>query len=126
MAKLYFLGNTTRCQMFGCVIQSGKKTIVIDGGTSADAKTLCDLLMHQSDGRVDTWFFTHPHHDRIGAFLEICKEHSDITIDCVFYNFSGLDLLKQYGSRHDEEIKMWETIEELMGLRFAVKGVYEI
>ena len=34
MVDFYLLGNATECQMFGAVIKTKNKTIVIDGGTS--------------------------------------------------------------------------------------------
>ena len=47
MSRLYFLGNTTRVQMFGMVIVSEGKTVVIDGGSFGDNKQLAELLCDQ-------------------------------------------------------------------------------
>ena len=38
MVDFYLLGNATECQMFGAVIKTKNKTIVIDGGTKGDGK----------------------------------------------------------------------------------------
>lgn len=76
--------------MFGCVIKSENKTIVIDGGTYADSRQLIDLLKDISDSHVDGWFFTHPHHDHVGCFIDIVKSNASITVDKLYYNFPNL------------------------------------
>ena len=113
MSRLYFLGNTTRVQMFGMVIVSEGKTVVIDGGSFGDNKQLAELLYEVSGGHVDAWFFTHPHHDHIGAFYKIMKHPSEIIVDNIYHRFPSLDMLKEYGSRHEGEISLWEGLFEL-------------
>lgn len=110
MSKLYFLGNSTKVQMFGCVIVSGEHTIVIDGGSFGDNRQLSDLLLDVSGGHVDAWFFTHPHHDHIGAFYKIIKHPNKITVDKIYHCFPTLEALKKYGSRHEGEIALWEHL----------------
>ena len=66
MVDFYFLGNSTRSQMMGCVIQTHSRTVVIDGGTQGDHQQLAELLREKASGRVDGWFFTHPHHGHHG------------------------------------------------------------
>ena len=119
MAQLYFLGNSTHTQMFGCVIKTQTKTIVIDGGTYADSVQLIDLLEKHANCHVDAWFFTHPHHDHIGAFLEICKSNFKIKIDKVLFNFPSLDMLKEYGIRSGKEIAQWEEFEKIITTHFS-------
>lgn len=119
MANLYFLGNTTRIQMFGCVVLSNNKTIVIDGGTSDDGLQLYTLLKEKARSCVDAWFFTHPHHDHIGAFLKICKSHPDINISEVLFNFPSSDLLDKYGKRSDHENIVWHEFENVINHRFS-------
>lgn len=118
MSQLYFLGNSTHTQMFGCVIQTQAKTIVIDGGTCGDGLQLIDLLEKHANCHVDAWFFTHPHHDHIGAFLEICKSNFKIQIDRVLFNFPSLDMLKEYGIRTGKEVAQWEEFENIIATRF--------
>lgn len=113
MSRLYFLGNTTRVQMFGMVIVSEGKTVVIDGGSFGDNKQLAELLYEVSGGHVDAWFFTHPHHDHIGAFYKIMKHPSEIAVDNIYHRFPSLDMLKEYGSRYEGEISLWEGLFEL-------------
>ncbi len=110
MSKLYFLGNSTSVQMFGCVIVSRGKTVVIDGGSFGDNRQLEDLLTKISDGYVDAWFFTHPHHDHIGAFYKIIKHSSTIKIDKIYHHFPTLEELKKYGTRHEGEITLLEHL----------------
>ena len=93
--------------MFGAVIVSKGKTVVIDGGTTGDGKQLKKLLSDVSDGHVDAWFFTHPHHDHIGAFCELAGAQ-DITVDGIYHKFPALFELKSFGVRHEGEIKLWE------------------
>ena len=67
MAKFYLMGNTSDCQMFGCVILTQNKTIVIDGGTVDDTDQLVSFLKERANSHVDAWFFTHPHPDHFAA-----------------------------------------------------------
>ena len=110
MSKLYFLGNSTNVQMFGAIITSEGKTVVIDGGVFGDRKQLEALLTEASDGHVDAWFFTHPHHDHIGAFYKIIKHSKVITVDKIYHHFPALDSLREYGSRYESEINLWEKL----------------
>lgn len=119
MSKLYFLGNSTKSQMFGCVIQTLTKTVVIDGGTPGDGLQLSKLLRENANSHVDAWFFTHPHHDHIGAFLEICKNYPEIKIDRVLCDFPSVDLLEKHGLRSNDEMNLWLEFEKLTGTRFC-------
>ena len=110
MSKLYFLGNSTKSQMLGFVLVSEGKTAVVDGGTFDDYKQLSSLLLELSGGKVDAWFFTHPHHDHIGAFGKIVKHAEKITIDAVYHSFPTIDDLKAYESRYEGEVALWNNI----------------
>lgn len=118
MAELYFLGNSTNGQMFGCVIKTENKTLVIDGGTKGDYPYLADFLKEKSGGVVDAWFFTHPHQDHIGAFLGIIENRPEIKTDKIFCNFPPIEMLKKYGGRVEFEILMWQEMKELFDTRF--------
>ncbi len=119
MAKLYFLGNSTNSQMFGCVIQTSAKTIVIDGGTPGDGGQMAEFLKEKANSQVDAWFFTHPHHDHMGAFLTVCKEYPEIEIGKVLCDFPSVDMLKEYGMRAEFEMTLWQEFESLKNSRFA-------
>lgn len=118
VAKLYFLGNTTQSQMFGCVVKSGQQTIVIDGGTQGDYLQLSNIIKEKANCCVNAWFFTHPHHDHIGAFLKICKNVSEIRINRVLYNFPSIEMLKKYEVRNQDETAMWMEFDEIIHSRF--------
>lgn len=119
MAHMYFLGNSTPGQMMGFVIQTERKTVVIDGGTQGDYVQLAQLLKKEAGSHVDAWFFTHPHHDHIGAFSEICKKESDIEIEGIYCCFPPFEMLYERGSRADWEIRIWQYFEKLFKSRFT-------
>ena len=121
MTKIYLLGNSTRIQMFGCVICSDDKTVVIDGGTTGDYTQLADIIKEKGRGFVDGWFFTHPHHDHIGAFVELIRNNPEIRIEKIFYNFPDIEILKKYGSRRDDELRLWTEFIELKNKYFENK-----
>ncbi|MBQ9744652.1 MAG: MBL fold metallo-hydrolase [Clostridia bacterium] len=118
MAEFYLLGNSTYSQMFGCVIITESKTIVIDGGSQGDRDQLYSFLTEKSQGHVDAWFFTHAHHDHIGAFCELCYKYPQVEVDKIYYDFPTFDKLKELGSRGDWEISLWNRTEELFSNRF--------
>lgn len=107
MADFYVLGNSTRTQMFGCIIQTKTKTIVIDGGELGDYKQLADFLYENANSHVDAWFFTHPHKDHIGAFCNIGRYAPDITVDRLYYRFPTVEDLDKYGGRAPDEQQCW-------------------
>ncbi len=111
MAKFYLLGNQTPSQMFGCVIKTANKTIVIDGGCLGDETQLIDLFNKESINGVDAWFFTHPHSDHIGCFYGVYTKYNQIKIDKLYYCFPDVELLIKYGSRNTFEVALWKEIE---------------
>ena len=112
MADYYLLGNTSHTQMLGCVIKTQKKTIVIDGGTYKDSNQLVDFLK-KFDSHVDAWFFTHPHHDHIGCFVEIGKTEPGITVDTVYFHFPDLeDGAYASHARNETEKMLWQDVKK--------------
>lgn len=105
--------------MFGCVVKTKNKTFVIDGGTEGDGAQLYSMLKKYSDCHVDAWFFTHPHHDHIGAFIDILKNDSDIIIDEILFNFPHVDMLSKYGMRTEKEIILWQEFRDLIDSGFS-------
>ena len=67
MTELYILGNPIPYQMFGALILTERRTVVLDGGLREDAPRMRELLQTCGRDRMDAWFFTHPHHDHIGV-----------------------------------------------------------
>lgn len=105
MSNFTLLGNTIDSQMFGCVITTGNHTIVIDGGTMYDDKQLADFLVQNSNSRVDAWFFTHPHHDHIGCFINVCKNYPEIKIEKVYHHFHDYEaLLPHIRTENEKEL----------------------
>lgn len=119
MAQLHFLSANTHSQMLGFVVQTASKTIVFDGGTQGDGAALAAFLRTHADSCVDAWFFTHPHHDHFGAFLDICQNAPDIRIERLCCHFPTTEQLIQYGSRAAWEIDLWERFDALCTTRFA-------
>ena len=113
MITFYFMGNTTPTQMLGCVLLTDHHTVVFDGGMPSDGDQLAELLRRENRSRVDGWFFTHPHGDHIGAFLEMRERFGGIAVDEVYHHFPPLDALKTYGTRNNAEVVMWERFERL-------------
>lgn len=113
MADFYLLGNASHTQMFGCVIKTKNKTVVIDGGTYKDSNQLVDFLKKESASHVDAWFFTHPHHDHIGCFVDISKNAQCVTVDKIYYHFPDLtDSVYASFSRSDFEATLWQEVNE--------------
>lgn len=110
MADFYFLGNSSYSQMFGAVIKTESKTIVIDGGTVNDCDQLLNTLSELSSLHVDAWFFTHPHHDHIGAFVTARQKEKRLTVDKIYYRF--LDLDTEGLSRSATELELWKDAKK--------------
>ena len=96
MAEFYLLGNSTHSQMFGAVILTDKHTVVIDGGTAQDDGQLVRFLTGHGRTHVDAWFFTHPHHDHIGCFVNIRKNAPQITVARMCHRFPEEPILQNY------------------------------
>ena len=107
MATFYLMGNASDCQMFGCVILTGSKTVVIDGGTTEDTDQMVTFLREKANSHVDAWFFTHPHYDHIGCFAKIRTDFPDITVDKIYRHFPSVDSLLPY-SRKEEETYLYQ------------------
>ena len=111
MASFYLMGNSSRTQMFGCVIKTKNKTIVIDGGTVRDSAQMVKFLREHSDLHVDAWFFTHPHHDHIGCFVGIRNGEEKITVDRVYHHFPALREEKYAAlARTEQEAALWNDV----------------
>ena len=123
MADFYLLGNTSPSRMFGCIIKTKNKTIVIDGGTYKDSDQLIEFLKKESDSHVDAWFFTHPHDDHIGCFVEIRKNEPNIRIDAIYYHFPDLqDGVYALYARSDTEKMLWQDVKK-WDVRYCVHKI---
>ena len=89
------------------------RTVVIDGGTCWDSGQLVELLKEKSRSHVDAWFFTHPHHDHIGCFIDIMKNHPSITVGKLYYRFPDLtDPVQASLARGEHEAELWQYIPQ--------------
>ena len=80
----------TESQMMGYeIVTSNGKVILIDGGTKGDAKQVQDAI-NKVGGTVDAWFFTHPHEDHTGAFIDII-ENSNIKVNKIYTSVHDID-----------------------------------
>lgn len=108
MTLFYLMGTASDSQMLGCVIQTKNNTLVIDGGTVGDSIQLVNLLNDKANGKVDAWFFTHPHQDHIGAFYYI-SQFTEIDVRKIYYNFPSVeDVVKN--QRSSDEPDMWKNV----------------
>ncbi|MBQ4048256.1 MAG: MBL fold metallo-hydrolase [Clostridia bacterium] len=108
MAELYFFGNSTPSQMMGMALLTENQTILIDGGTRGDAAQISDLLAQHGRTTIDAWFFTHPHHDHIGAFVELCERCGKVPAEQIFYHFPTHAEVLAFGTRTEHERVLWE------------------
>jgi beta-lactamase superfamily II metal-dependent hydrolase len=100
MARFYFMKNSSRIQMQGCVIITDKRNvIVIDGGNGADYEHLNEIIKNEGNGRVKAWFITHQHSDHTGAFCKLSAVDPQLEVENVYYNFPTIDDLFTYGGR---------------------------
>ena len=113
MSQCYILGNTTISQMLGIVIKTKDKTIVIDGGSVGDYCQLKDFLVLNCKSHVDAWFFTHPHHDHVGAFCECVKNIPELTINSIYHAFPSFEELFASGIRDNAEFMLWKDLERI-------------
>lgn len=120
-SKFYLLGNTTNSQMFGCILQSKTKTIIIDGGVSGDRNQITNFIRENNINKIDAWYFTHPHADHMGAFCSIYKNAVIIPVDKIYHHFPSVDALKEYGSRNEAEVALWDQMEEIFANKFLGK-----
>ena len=109
--QFFFLGNSSHSQMMGCVMKTPTKTVVIDGGSCGDWEQLTKMLSEQCGGHVDGWFFTHPHHDHIGAYCEMAKKAPHIKVDKLYQCFPKMEELEMRESRRPDEKALWAFME---------------
>jgi len=74
----------------------------VDGGFSSETPYLYEYLKSLG-GHVTAWFITHFHHDHFGAYSTILREHPDITVDKVYYQFPSDEFLMEREPMQDHE-----------------------
>ena len=116
------MGNSTSYQMFGAVLFTEHHTVVIDGGLEEDAPNLYRVLKEAGTKTISAWFFTHPHHDHLGAFMVYTREKWEFPLEKMYLNFPTRDILRlcpAHKAHGGIERKMWEDIWDLL------EGEYE-
>ena len=127
MAAFFLLGNSGPSQMFGCVIQTENYTVIIDGGTTEDEKQLVEFLDKNADSHVDAWFFTHPHLDHIGCFVNICKNAPQITVDKIYHHFPDLEKIQSHTRTEIEAalvVDFFELTQNKESRKLSVNDVF--
>lgn len=115
MAKLHFLKSVTDTINTSFILESGETLLVVDGGFPSEAPYLYEYLKSLG-GHITAWFITHFHIDHFGAFYTVLKEHPDITVDKVYYNFpSDRFILEEGGGKQDD----WDTVDLIEQVRSA-------
>ena len=107
MGKLHMLKSSqdTICESY--IYQSDDVTIVIDGGFEFESETLFENIKSLG-GKVDAWFFTHPHDDHYGAFCGLMASHSaEIDVKSLYFNFADDDLICEYAPRFAEATRKY-------------------
>ncbi len=124
--ELYLMGTASESNMFGCVVLTKNHTIVFDGGRhGADGEQLAEFLKEKSDGKVDAWFFTHPHSDHIGAFYHIATQHPDIEVAKIYHHFPSIEELES-NRREEHEADMYRNISPFLDERVHITQTNEV
>ena len=102
------------------------KLVMIDGGRSSktdwkgDAEQLAEIIAARG-GHVSEWFLTHYHNDHIGAVIELLNNDNHITIDRLYYDFSGDE---EYLKLHDpNESQLISLLEQAIANSGKVKEI---
>lgn len=107
--------------MFGFVIKTDNNTVIIDGGSAGDCLQLQNFISEKCNNKVDAWFFTHPHHDHIGAFCELNRKDISLRIKKIYHCFPDLNDLLKNESRAENEIEIWKDTKRFFENRFYNK-----
>lgn len=96
----------------GIVIQTGNKTILVDGGSSSEKKLgeyrLEPFLKSQGINRIDYAFISHSDQDHINGFIYLLESCDDIMIDSLF--------LSCLGGKDESDLKLKELMESRGGV----------
>ncbi len=112
---------------------AGGHLILIDGGMekNGDAQKLRNYIKAQGNNKVDAWWFSHPHGDHIGAFLNIADDLQGITIDTIYYSrladsiTEGRALTDRFNKKVDEMSAAGVNVVNLtLGARYDMDGIF--
>lgn len=96
---MYMLKNAKHTQMQSFIIRDTTgKTVVIDGGNTADGDYLLKKLKEvtgEAIPHVDAWFFTHPHSDHLNAFFHMLHTYrGQFSFDAIYCCFPSLQYIR--------------------------------
>lgn len=98
----------------GYVLETSKnQLIVIDGGTKEDTKSLKKIIQEKGNNQVLAWFITSPVSSNTGAFLEILKHHSEISIAHIYSSLNSGDWYEQTDLEETEIAHIKELMETI-------------
>ncbi|MBR7165085.1 MAG: MBL fold metallo-hydrolase [Clostridia bacterium] len=126
MIEFFLLGNNTEYQMFGALILTERYALVVDGGLMEDAPALYELIRQKGINQINAWFFTHPHHDHLGAFMAFCRDYKDVAVEKIYQNFPDRKTLREcpaHKAHGGIERQMWEEIWDLLEGEFKERTV---
>ncbi|MDP4132857.1 MAG: MBL fold metallo-hydrolase [Bacillota bacterium] len=114
MAEIYQLANQAHRQMMGYIFKDEDGHLVmVDGGTPSEASYVVRLLksLGGENPVISGWFLTHPHSDHISVFKDIIKNHKDIAIQNVYFNFPSSDFIRTYDPRDIACLEEFESLD---------------
>lgn len=91
--KLYMYPSSGAIQVMGFTMTGNGDVIGIDSASRDEAEKIEASIMHMG-GKVDCWFFTHPHYDHIEGFVEIIRR-GNVRVNSVCYSFPSLEYFKR-------------------------------
>ena len=109
------LPSATEGQMMSIILTTSEGgLILIDGGRREDAVLLLDYMKKLTGSEkphIDAIWFTHPHYDHIGAFIEMVENHAEeFDFDALYYCFPS-----EYFLRNDDSVMICEFYRDLPG-----------
>lgn len=107
MARLHMLRSVTDTINTSFVFECEEGLFVIDGGFPSESEYMYEYL-RTLGGKVRVWFFTHPHDDHVGCFLELMRAHGDISVEEVYHCFPSKEFSVSFEPRQSRM-----TAEEL-------------
>lgn len=116
MTELYFMNNAGHDQMMGFIVRSGDRTVIIDGGTEADADNLLLFLKKTGAKKVDAWFITHPHDDHYGAYQRLSEENRLPEIEKMYVSLTTNEYLDSkkglIAPEEDKEARIFNALKK--------------
>lgn len=98
----------------GYVLETSKnQLIIIDGGSEKDTERLKEIIQEKGENRVLAWFITSPVSSNTGAFLEILKNDSEISIEHIYSSLNSGEWYEQTGLEETEIAHIKELMETI-------------